>query len=111
MSDATQKERLEQWIAALRSGKYKQATGTLAKVDGSSTAYCCLGVACVVFHPDYLTSEERKTAPEELLPSRFLRELGLSWDDQEWLVQMNDGGDGFPDIAAEIESKVLGVIA
>lgn len=34
------KEMLEKWLAALRSGKYKQATGALEKDGG----YCCLGV-------------------------------------------------------------------
>lgn len=33
------------WVAALRSGEYKQVTGNLRKGDG----FCCLGVACDVF--------------------------------------------------------------
>lgn len=33
------------WIDALRSGKYKQARGALARVDEDGcTSYCCLGV-------------------------------------------------------------------
>jgi hypothetical protein len=36
------KERKARWVEALRSGRYKQATGALKKEDG----YCCLGVAC-----------------------------------------------------------------
>lgn len=31
-----------QWLAALRSGAYKQTTGMLRKDNG----YCCLGVLC-----------------------------------------------------------------
>jgi hypothetical protein len=31
-----------QWVAALRSGKYKQATGTLH--NQATDEYCCLGV-------------------------------------------------------------------
>ena len=34
----------EKWIAALRSGKYKQTTGRLMRGDG----YCCLGVLCQI---------------------------------------------------------------
>lgn len=34
--------RQKEWVAALRSGKYVQASGSLRKDDG----YCCLGVAC-----------------------------------------------------------------
>lgn len=36
------KERADEWIAALRSGKYTQITGALHKDNG----FCCLGVAC-----------------------------------------------------------------
>lgn len=31
------------WLAALRSGEYKQGTGTLRRSDDT---YCCLGVLC-----------------------------------------------------------------
>jgi hypothetical protein len=34
---------IQQWVTALRSGKYKQGTGQLKNYDG---AMCCLGVAC-----------------------------------------------------------------
>lgn len=34
----------KQWIAALRSGKYKQGKSFLEAPDGD--AFCCLGVAC-----------------------------------------------------------------
>jgi hypothetical protein len=33
----------ERWLAALRSGKYKQGRGKLKTVDDE---YCCLGVLC-----------------------------------------------------------------
>lgn len=38
------------WIAALRSGEYRQTTGCLTRVDdnGTNPKHCCLGVACVV---------------------------------------------------------------
>lgn len=35
-----------EWLAALRSGKYKQATGVLH--DPASGGYCCLGVLCEI---------------------------------------------------------------
>lgn len=38
------KKDMKKWIAALRSGKYKQAKGELQNEKG----YCCLGVACKV---------------------------------------------------------------
>jgi hypothetical protein len=36
-----------QWVAALRSGQYKQTSGTLHRLrDDGSEGYCCLGVLC-----------------------------------------------------------------
>lgn len=39
-----EKERIQKWIDALRSGKYVQGVHFLRSDDGKS--YCCLGVAC-----------------------------------------------------------------
>jgi hypothetical protein len=41
------RKQFDKWIKALRSGKYKQTTGTLQNKEG----YCCLGVACELFIP------------------------------------------------------------
>jgi hypothetical protein len=38
-------ENAQKWVAALRSGKYKQGRLTLERMDGT---FCCLGVACMV---------------------------------------------------------------
>jgi hypothetical protein len=38
------KQLRDEWVKALRSGKYEQTTETL-EADG---AYCCLGVLCIV---------------------------------------------------------------
>ena len=44
---------VENWVAALRSGKYKQTTGTLRGVmEHNYIGYCCLGVACDIY-PDF----------------------------------------------------------
>jgi hypothetical protein len=46
----TKKQKLtklqKEWVKALRSGRYKQTTGVLCKLD--SGGYCCLGVAARV---------------------------------------------------------------
>jgi hypothetical protein len=51
-----QKERLKAWVAALRSGEYKQTEGHLADADGAHGSnpnrHCCLGVACEVYIAD-----------------------------------------------------------
>jgi hypothetical protein len=43
-------------VAALRSGKYKQAKGTLREKDGDE-GYCCLGVTCDIFPAGRWTDE------------------------------------------------------
>jgi hypothetical protein len=40
------KEIAERWVAALRSGEYKQTKNILGRVDGDEKYYCCLGVLC-----------------------------------------------------------------
>lgn len=39
------RERIQMWVDALRSGKYKQGTRILKDAYGN---YCCLGVACEI---------------------------------------------------------------
>ncbi len=44
---------VKKWVKALRSGKYTQARGRLQREEG----FCCLGVACKIFHPEYQKNE------------------------------------------------------
>lgn len=42
------KSQFDDWLAALRSGKFKQGIGRLKQFnpDSKETSYCCLGVLC-----------------------------------------------------------------
>lgn len=42
----------EKWIEALRSGRYKQnhSSRLALRLDDGTIAYCCLGVACEMWH-------------------------------------------------------------
>lgn len=45
------KEIADLWTAALRGGKYEQATGQLVRIDctsGEVVGHCCLGVLCEI---------------------------------------------------------------
>ena len=111
------KEIAEKWVAALRSGEYKQTSGVLANAE--RTAHCCLGVLCEiavkdgvglqVLHPDgaSYTSFDGEDAH---LPPRVddwadlysaapvtLRQSIVG------LIHMNDNGGSFEDIADAIE--------
>lgn len=42
---------LKKWIAALRSGKYKQTREALARMEDGEKKFCCLGVLCDLVDP------------------------------------------------------------
>ena len=103
------------WVAALRSGKYKQGRGFLCR-DGK---YCCLGVAYdVLFDGDWERCSKHIWRPAgsqdegELIPrssdylSRSIeRSLGLSLGSQILLSRCNDENrDTLAEIADLIET-------
>ena len=107
-------------VEALRSGKYVQARESLRSVDGER--YCCLGVACDLYREHALEDWTRETASwhflgqEHVLPERVGRWLGFkhhggvlknpiegSGPALVSLVDMNDGGRSFAEIADVIE--------
>lgn len=45
-ADPMKPEIKAQWLAALRSGQYTQATGVLHETGPRGDSYCCLGVLC-----------------------------------------------------------------
>lgn len=97
----------KKWIADLRSRKWKQGIGALRSFD----THCCLGVACEVLglpksedcgfnigDGDYINGT---------LPPSILNKIGLSAEEQGDLVEMNDHGKKFYQIANYIEKKIL----
>jgi hypothetical protein len=76
------------WVAALRSGKYKQTKQTLKReeADGSAS-FCCLGVLCEISP----AVRERVTS-SEILGASALAYAGFSSDQEDILMELNDGG-------------------
>jgi len=131
-SEATDKPKLKPrikklWLDALRSGKYKQAEGTLRKEDGSM---CCLGVLCEVIRQDQkkgtwpkLNEEQsyhhqkfvfRGVGPDGLPPSTINTLVGMDignteakWGDQSMQLSAwnDDEGKSFKQIAQIIEKN------
>lgn len=127
------KEHRKEWVAALRSGKYKQAVGKLKKTDeDGALRYCCLGVACdlvglkgeelenglFVFpksHGSWMTTDS--LLPREAMewlgvdvdgPSVYTEEVGDNGESEyDELAQLNDNGYSFDQIAALIEEQGL----
>jgi hypothetical protein len=119
------------WLAALRSGKFKQGRYRLRKNDH----YCCLGVLCEVVHEDvggwwarprenetsvwpctqqaYVFKTEPGAGTVALLPKAVAEHAGLDPDQlgvsilPHWmLTDMNDQGNNFAEIADSIEKHL-----
>lgn len=99
------------WIAALRSGSYRQGTGQLRSRDDR---FCCLGVLCQVA-PNVMWShaggryeaclDDGSSATE--LPFSLQQSAGLSDDHERKLISMNDDDrKSFAEIADHIEKNL-----
>lgn len=93
------------WIKALESGKYAQTEYCLRDARG----FCCLGVFCDVVEPDGWSKEKymgmlMKNAISHkrsvsLLSQRMREMIDLSDYHMDRVVEMNDNGSTFADIA------------
>jgi len=115
----------DNWITALRSGKYNQAREVL---HGGFNSYCCLGVLCKVagaefeeYAPDVdypdvvwenrpvLKGDTLADEMGESLKSSFLQEIGLSSTEEQELIKLNDDERfDFIQIADHIEKNIPG---
>lgn len=103
-----------EWLAALRSGEYRQATGALQ--DDCTGGFCCLGVLCDVAmkrHPElgmrwgFENFTEADSCVKYAPPSPFTGALGNLGVCIAALAEMNDrDGKSFSEIADFIEAKI-----
>lgn len=119
-----QEEIKRQWINRLLSGMYPQGFNKLRRDTEGKSFYCCLGVLCelalqagiVTRVPDSDIREPDATVhryisvkePEGDFSALYLPKAVAEWaelDDvpQKNLAQMNDTGESFDAIAAQIE--------
>lgn len=109
------------WLAALRSGQYRQARGAL--YDPRIDAYCCLGVACEVYRLTtgegrwtsvagfFRASEDDEQAYSGTLPPAVREWYGLPESDPVvaglHLTELNDTeGASFEQLAQLIEANL-----
>lgn len=108
-----QKTHVEEWIAALRSGKYKQTRNKL--YDG--TGYCSLGVACVVAGKKFTSTDVSPTYwvceyESQFMPKSVMDFFALNARDGHRcggasLAQINDNGTAtFHEIASLLEREI-----
>lgn len=105
----------QKWVKALRSGKYKQGRGMLRNNDNE---FCCLGVLCDLFDQSRWIKRENgysykygkglsKGYASSNLPEDIFKKIGLSWYQEDILINMNDNRRmSFDEIADWIEERV-----
>lgn len=110
----------EAWLAALRSGEYKQTKGALCRGDDEKARYCCLGVAYdTLVDGEWVKRTQHgikqewsiklpsgKTSQHGFLPRHIRKKLGITDRDMKHLAQMNDFGSTFSTIANWIEKNI-----
>jgi len=102
-----EKELKAKWIEKLRSSEYKQGRMFLRTCENS---YCCLGVLCDILYPDrwikergnYMIANNITCLPGSIGVKQDL----IRWEND--LIDMNDSGISFNEIADFIEREVPG---
>jgi hypothetical protein len=106
------------WLTALKSGKYKQGTHTLKRVNENGTEHCCLGVLCEIAVAVGVVSEHYEPAEDEAsviyeygndmfgYPPKVIRDWAdLEECDATTLASRNDQGHSFEAIAEYISAN------
>lgn len=113
-----QREHRKIWVAALRSGKYRQGKMQLRTAEGM----CCLGVACEISNLGEWDGDGGYCTPADhydrmILPAEVRDWLGLRSADGKFgqgherrLTVMNDGGASFDKIADKIDAEPEGLL-
>ena len=95
------------WLAALKSGKYKQGQEELVQVnDENQKRYCCLGVLCHIWAKEKHKKMPTYNEDEDPLPTNHvLIWAGLNRYDSHILAGVNDENDidQFKKVIKEIE--------
>lgn len=104
------------WVAALRSGTFRQGTGFLAAKRGDEKfGHCCLGVLCAITPKVKSAGEISRgvrayryggSVSDAFLPKPFAEAVGLDQATQDRLANMNDNGLSFDEIADWIDENL-----
>ncbi len=107
----TRTEVYKHWIAALRSGKYKQTEGQLRYYEDwhRKPSFCCLGVLCDLASKDGGAEWVDSCFMDsyDVLPTKIRKWMKLSEYKEQYLMIMNDSGQSFSTIADYIEKNIL----
>ena len=109
---------VKDWLTALRSGKFQQATGCLMDADGGM---CCLGLGTFILDEENWALINKPGSDNQKIyaykrcytgmpPAIFFKTYGISSDFGHRLADANDSGASFHDIADMIERYFYGYI-
>ena len=97
----------QQWLEALRGGKYHQTDGQLRDANN---AFCCLGVLCDLVAPaewlPFVSGGYQLRGFARYLPTSVGEQAGLPDALTMEPMMMNDNGKSFVEIAAWIEANI-----
>lgn len=99
----------DKWVAALRSGSYRQGSRVLHRLGGvgERDSFCCLGVLCCILNISAYENDRGLVVydkDEVMLPDWLRENLDISKEDMQALARMNDIGVSFNTIAKYIEN-------
>lgn len=117
----TRAEVYKLWLAALRSGKYRQATDALRKTRKGHNSFCCLGVLCDLARkdggPNWVIQPQNDHNEGDNatflhctgdLPENVREFMGITHGQQEGLIDLNDQDKArFGTIADHIECVIM----
>lgn len=98
----------EPWLAALRSGNFKQGRNCLRQ----NGRHCCLGVLCETIKNDKFTWDRDSFGNDQVSDDCELIEeiadlVGLQPEEEEFLIMLNDDNEySFEQIADYIEKNL-----
>lgn len=116
------KEIADLWVAALRSGEYTQGQHRLETIDADGSRFCCLGVLCqlaiangveVIREVELNADLDERASyngvyavPDEtVIEWAGMKTRNPSFDGANNLVDLNDSGKTFEEIADVIEQN------
>ena len=102
-------EMKQQWVEALRSGRYAQAKKNLRIRTSEGDSYCCLGVLCEVVAPNDWRADDSHDISfgGDKTINYVVHEVGLDSRHLDVLVHMNDiEGKTLAEIADYIEREI-----
>jgi hypothetical protein len=96
----------KEWLAALRSGEYRQGQQVLRQKKRGTYRYCCLGVLADIADPHGWQKNNEHRHRRERLNYTLQKRADLSVADENCLIDMNDSGKRFTTIAKWIEENL-----